>query len=276
MDEERKKARFKFSVASSVNPARNEPVLLTDELIENVRLAAEIGYPALEIHVQNPETVNVEELKATCKKYNIKISGIATGLAYAKEGLCLIHEDEKIQREAVERLKRFVDLAARIDSCLLIGRLKGDIKDMEEYDRWEAVLAENLRQAADYAKKKGVTLMLEAINRYESNYMNKAGEIADFIRRYELPATKVLVDVFHMNIEEASIEDSIRKNIDALGYFHIADSNRMYPGAGHVELKPVFDALADLGYEGYVSLECLRIPDGITAAREGLKYLLEV
>ena len=47
MDEERKKARFKFSVASSVNPARNEPVLLTDELIENVRLAAEIGYPAL-------------------------------------------------------------------------------------------------------------------------------------------------------------------------------------------------------------------------------------
>ena len=53
MDEERKKARFKFSVASSVNPARNEPVLLTDELIENVRLAAEIGYPALEIHVQN-------------------------------------------------------------------------------------------------------------------------------------------------------------------------------------------------------------------------------
>ena len=46
--------------------------------------------------------------------------------------------------------------------------------------------------------------------------------------------------------------------------------------AGHVELKPVFDALADLGYEGYVSLECLRIPDGITAAREGLKYLLEV
>lgn len=50
----------------------------------------------------------------------------------------------------------------------------------------------------------------------------------------------------------------------------------MYPGAGHVELKPVFDALADLGYEGYVSLECLRIPDGITAAREGLKYLLEV
>ena len=53
--------------------------------------------------------------------------------------------------------------------------------------------------------------MLEAINRYESNYMNKAGEIADFIRRYELPATKVLMDVFHMNIEEASIEDSIRK-----------------------------------------------------------------
>ena len=61
---------------------------------------------------------------------------------------------------------------------------------------------------------------------------------------------------------------------DALGYFHIADSNRMYPGAGHVDLEEVLDTLESLGYEGYVSLECLRIPDGITAAREGLEYLL--
>lgn len=274
MDVERKKARFKFSVASSVNPARSEPVLLTDELIENVRQAAEIGYPALEIHVQNPETVNVEKLKATCEKYHIKISGIATGLAYAKEGLCLIHEDEGVQKKAVERLERFVDLAAELDSSLLIGRLKGDISDMEEYDRWEKVLAANLRRAAEYAANKGVTLMLEAINRYESNYMNKVGEIAEFIRRYELPSTKVLMDVFHMNIEEASIADSIRENYDALGYFHIADSNRMYPGAGHVDLEEVLGTLESLGYEGYVSLECLRIPDGITAAREGLEYLL--
>ena len=85
MDEERKKARFKFSVASSVNPARNEPVLLTDELIENVRLAAEIGYPALEIHVQNPETVNVEELKATCKNTTSKSPGSRLGLHTQKK-----------------------------------------------------------------------------------------------------------------------------------------------------------------------------------------------
>ena len=73
-----------------------------------------------------------------------------------KEGLCLIHEDEKIQREAVERLKRFVDLAARIDeTCLLIGASERRYQDMEEYDRWEAVLARESRGRRQITQRKG-------------------------------------------------------------------------------------------------------------------------
>ncbi|MCB6201916.1 sugar phosphate isomerase/epimerase family protein [Extibacter muris] len=265
--------RFRFSVASAVNPGVNEPVLLTEGFVENIREAARMGYEGIEIHVQDPDAVDAEQIRRACQENHMNISGIATGLAYAKEGLCLIHEDERIRKKAVERLKRFADMAARLGTVLLIGRLKGDIPDTKNYTYYEQMLAEGLAEAAHYAASKGVWIMLEAINRYESNYMNRAKEIADFIKRYSIPATKVLMDVFHMNIEEASVTDALRDNFGELGYFHIADSNRMYPGAGHAPLKDILKTLLDYGYSGYVSLECLRIPDGRTAALEGIKYL---
>ncbi|BDF34990.1 hypothetical protein CE91St62_30530 [Lachnospiraceae bacterium] len=267
--------QFRLSVASAVRPGEKEPVLLTEDFVENIKEAAAMGYEGIEIHVQDPEAVDIEQIRLACQENHIDISGIATGLAYANEGLCLIHEDERIRKKAVERLKRFADMAARLGTVLLIGRLKGDIPHMENYVYYEQMLAGGLTEAAQYASSKGVWIMLEAINRYESNYMNRAGEIADFIRRYHIPSVKVLMDVFHMNIEEVSVTESIRENFGALGYFHIADSNRMYPGAGHAPLAEVLRVLQDLGYCGYVSLECMRIPDGRTAALEGIKYVTD-
>jgi len=268
----KEKIKFQISIASSTNGSRSEPALLTNTLVQNVFQAAQLGYQALEIHIQNPAMTDIKELNAACRKSKIKISGIATGLSYAKEGLNLIDDDNKIRKKAVERLKDFADLAAELDSTILIGRMKGDIDNLEKYDYYERVLADSLNSVAEYAAKSNVLLMLEAINRYESNYMNKTAQVADFIRQYNIPATKVLMDVFHMNIEEVSIADSLRKNFSDLGYFHIADSNRMYPGAGHVDFKPIFDVLLELGYQGFVSLECLREPDGETAAKEGIRF----
>ena len=265
--------KLKFSIAAAEKVSAKEPVLLTGEFTQSIARAKNMGYSAMEIHVQNPSMVNIDRLKEKCRSENMSISGIATGLAYANEGLCLIHADAEIRRKTVERLKSFVDFAHELNSVLLIGRMKGDINDMSRYDELEKVLAENLGEAAEYAESRNVRFMLEAINRYESNYMNKAGEIADFIRRYEIPATRVLMDVFHMNIEEASICDSIRKNFDMLGYFHVADSNRMYPGAGHAALEEIFNTLIELGYDGYVSLECLRHPDSDTAANKGIDFM---
>jgi len=83
----------------------------------------------------------------------------------------------------------------------------------------------------------------------------------------------LLLDTFHMNIEEAVIEESVRTARDRIFHFHVADSNRWYPGAGHLDFRSVLAALYDTGYSGYVSGEFMPLPDADTAAQRSITFL---
>jgi len=83
----------------------------------------------------------------------------------------------------------------------------------------------------------------------------------------------LLLDTFHMNIEEPSIEESIRQAGNRIFHFHVADSNRWYPGAGHLDFRSILSTLKDIGYQGFVSGEFLPKPDAETAARKAIEYL---
>lgn len=264
---------FHTSIAACCVPSAKDPVLLAGAYEQSLVTAKKLGYEAIEIHVGDPKKIDLASLKAALKQTDMKISGIATGIAYADEGLCLIHPDAAVRAAAVQRLREFCTFAAELDSVLLIGRMKGDINDMSRYEQYEQILADGLGQVAQYAQSVGTAFELEAINRYESNYMSRVGQIGDFIRKYRLPATRILMDIFHMNIEEADICASIRSEYALLGYFHIADSNRLYPGQGHTDIGAALSTLTQLGYDGYVSLECLPKPDGITAATRAMDYI---
>lgn len=121
-----------------------------------------------------------------------------------------------------------------------------------------------------YAKEKGVKIFIEAINRYEINTMNTAGDVVDLIDEYELTNTFVHLDTFHMNIEEVNIAKAIELCGDKLGYIHFADSNRSYPGAGHIDFSKVIKALHHINYKGCISVECLPLPDRLHAAQNAL------
>jgi sugar phosphate isomerase/epimerase len=83
----------------------------------------------------------------------------------------------------------------------------------------------------------------------------------------------LLLDTFHMNIEEPSIEESIRICGDRIFHFHVADSNRWYPGAGHLDFGSILGTLYSLGYEGFVSGEFMPLPDADTSAEHGITHL---
>ena len=102
---------------------------------------------------------------------------------------------------------------------------------------------------------------------------NTAEETLAFINTYGLSNTYVHLDTFHMNIEEADMAKSIRSCGDKLGYIHFADSNRLYPGAGHIDFAPVMKALAETAYAGSLSVECIPLPDSRTAALMGIKAM---
>jgi len=111
-------------------------------------------------------------------------------------------------------------------------------------------------------------LLLEPLNRYETNLLNNVADSLDLLRKLRAQNVKLLCDLFHMNLEEANIADALRLTGPKLGHLHFADSNRRAIGFGHTDLAPVAQALRDIGYAGCVSGEVLPLPDSETAAKQ--------
>jgi 5-keto-L-gluconate epimerase len=134
-------------------------------------------------------------------------------------------------------------------------------------------LVEALRTCARFAADHGVRLALEPINRYETDLVNTINQGMALIERVGADSLGLLPDTFHMNIEEASIEKSLRRAASQIFHFHVADSNRWYPGAGHLDFSHILSILKDINYPGWVSAETLPHPDTMTAAEQGLAHL---
>ncbi len=99
-------------------------------------------------------------------------------------------------------------------------------------------------------------LFLEPLNRYEASFLNRVEQAVDLARRVGQPRVAALADLFHMNIEEASLAAPLRAAGATLGHVHVADNNRLQPGAGCLDFGAPFAALKAIGYGGYLGIEC--------------------
>jgi len=204
--------------------------------------------------------VDLAALKAGLDARGLLCSTISTGQAYGLEGISLSGEDAALRERAVIRVKEHIDAAAYLGSHVTVGLLRGR-GDARAKTAGLARLRESLAACAEHARAKGVTLLLEPINRYESCLLNSAEEAAAFLDEGGgLSDLRVLWDVFHANIEDASFERALDAIGDKLGYVHLADSNRAFPGQGHTDFDAVFRLLEKAGYAGFVSFECLNRP----------------
>jgi sugar phosphate isomerase/epimerase len=137
----------------------------------------------------------------------------------------------------------------------------------------ELLLAQ-LRELAPNADAAGVKLFLEPLNRYEAYIVNRIEQGAA-IARLVGPQVATMADLFHMGIEEADLPASIRANAEHIVYVHVADSNRLQPGRGHLDFQPSFAALKEIGYDGYLGIECRVDGPYDDAIRESVAFLRE-
>lgn len=255
--------KLSATLSAELNPS--SPVIMAGNPKERIALASRLGYDSVELHWSNPADIPLAEIAAACEASNMAISAFATGRAYVQEGLSLTHEDKENREAAIQRLKDFVDAASPYQATVIIGCIRGNLKSEEARKPTLELLAYSTRIIAEYAQECGVGIVFEAINRYENNYLNTAQETAEFIQANHLPNTKILLDTFHMNIEDSDMSKAILDCGDLLGYIHIADSNRHYAGAGHINLKEIIKSLKAAGYQGCLSAECLPLPNSEAA-----------
>jgi len=118
------------------------------------------------------------------------------------------------------------------------------------------VLLDSLNKLDLLAKETGSTLFLEPLNRYEDHMINRLEQAATLITEGRFAHVKILADFFHMNMEEARIADSIVAAGNLIGHVHLADSNRLLPGQGHIDFEAGFNALQKIRFTQFMSIEC--------------------
>ena len=164
-----------------------------------------------------------------------------------------------IRQKAVGRLKEAVDCAHALGSRVICGPFHSAFAtftnrrppENDEY-KWSA---EVLRAAGEYAAQANIVLAVEALNRFECYLCNTMEQLTDLVERADHPNVRAMFDTHHANIEEKKLADAIRKISPVLAHVHISENDRGTPGDGHIPWDETFSTLAEIGYQGWLTIE---------------------
>ncbi|HHV94475.1 MAG TPA: sugar phosphate isomerase/epimerase [Firmicutes bacterium] len=248
-------------------------VVFRDKLEVSIEKAARLGYDGIELALLDRSQVDIGAIKTLLSEYNLELPVVSTGQIYGQSGLCFTDPDEGRRGRAIAQFKGLMEVAAEFGAMINIGRVRGPYFASISKQEAEDNFLRAMEELAQLGQRLGVGILLEPVNRYEIDFVNSCAQGAEILDRLGYDNVKLMPDLFHMNIEEPSIEGSLRKYIDYIGYIHFADSNRHAPGRGHLDFESIFAALAALHYDGFISVEILPYPDPDTAAKEAVEYL---
>jgi D-psicose/D-tagatose/L-ribulose 3-epimerase len=231
--------------------------LTTEELEVLAPKIAKMGFNHIEIPIDDPKTLDFKKCGEIINKAGIFSISCCVAMSPDRD---LIDPDPLVRQNGVEYVKASIDGLALVGGKNLVGPFYSAVgrtwqQSAEEREHDMQILVAILKDLADYAGKKGIFLGVEPINRFETSFINTADQVIELVDRVNHPSCKVMLDTFHMNIEENSMGDAIRKVGSRLVQVHSNENNRGTPGAGHVPWKEVAQALKDIKFDGVFVIE---------------------
>jgi sugar phosphate isomerase/epimerase len=264
---------MKTAIVLSTHATSFSGVAFKGDFQANVLKIADLGYDGVELAIRDPALIDADALLDVVGAHGLEVPAIGTGQAWGEEGLSYTDPDEDVREAAIERTCAHIPFAARTGAAIIIGLLRGIVKPGVDGSQAYAWLVDALRRCSAAAAPHGVRLALEPINRYETTLINDIHQCLALIDAVGAPNFGVLPDTFHMNIEEPSIAESLRRGGPRIYHVHLADSNRWYPGAGHIDFGAVVRTLDEIGYTGTLSVEAMPMPDADTCAIRSMETL---
>ncbi len=228
----------------------------TEELAALAPKVKQMGFDILEIPIES-----TFDLDYAAGAQILKDNGLlGTMCAAMGPDRDLIHEDGKIRENGMNYIRHCVDAAQTMGITNIVGPIYSSVgrvwqQPADERARDLDLLVKNLKELSAYAVDKGVVLCIEPLNRFETSFINLASQAVEVIDRVDSPACKIMLDTFHMNIEEKSLGDAIRLAGSRMVHFHACENDRGAPGSGNVTWDAVAQALRDIHYEGPVVIE---------------------
>ncbi|NJN82308.1 MAG: sugar phosphate isomerase/epimerase [Caldilineaceae bacterium] len=228
------------------NWMRAEPIEVT------IRRLAKYGYKSIEISGE-PEIYDTKAVGALLREHGLKCWG---SVSLMFEGRDLIHADEAVRANSVKYINDCITMVKELDGyeMTIVPSQVGKVAAMDTPEQEWAWAVEGLREVYGHAERAGVRMALEPLNRFETNFINRADQ-AVLLAQEVGPNCGVCIDTFHLNIEEVNMFDAIRASKERLVDFHVADNNRMACGMGALDWPRIIGTLKEIGYDGAITVE---------------------
>lgn len=217
---------------------------------------ARMGFDLIEVGIERTTDLDYVRAAAIAKANGLAMS-VCAAMGPDRD---LIHPEAAIRASGMEYLRHCIDAAQTLGAANVCGPLYSAVGRTwqatdDERKRDVDLLVRQLGELAAYAGERGVWLGIEPLNRFETSFINLASQAIEVADRVDHPACGVMLDTFHMNIEERSIGDAIRAAGKRMKHLHACENDRGAPGSGHVPWDEVAQACRDIGFTGPFVIE---------------------
>ncbi len=234
---------------------------------------AKLGYEGVELMTLNPKELDWKEVKSLLDKYNLIAALVCTGEIYGQLKLSYTDPEEKIRKEAIRRTKEIIDFAGYLGADINIGRIRGQYsRELEKHETWN-LAKEAFKEISIYAQEKNVRIALETVTIMQTNFINTLEEGLKMVKDVDEENFRLMMDVFHLNLEEKNVYEAIKKYQPYNIHVHLADNNRRYPGHCGLDFDKIIKTFKECGYNGNFCTEIFQIPNQEIAAKESIKHL---
>jgi len=219
-------------------------------------------YDAIELMVEDPETLDLDAVKSYMDQYSMPVSSICTkmtGAADAAHKRNLIDEDPEIRKNTLDYLKACMTIGEQLGAKLVLSVPSGVANVTDGWsEETQARCVDSLLELGDHANETGsIVFAIEPINRYENSFLQRGEQALQLLEKANHPRIKMMLDFFHCNIEESNNGDAIRAAGKNLVHCHVADSNRKSTGRGMTDWFGILRALKDIDFNGSMACEPL-------------------
>ncbi len=214
------------------------------------------GFDGVEIAVENPADIDPLFVKAQLDRHGLACTSVCACFPPSRD----LRGTKAQQQATIIYMRQLVDIADELGTDIIMGPLysatgRSEAVPVPEYRRQWRTVRNHLKTICDHAGAHGKVICMEPLNRFESDFLNTVEQGLQMIREVDSPALKLLLDTFHMNIEEKHPADAVRRAGRHVGHVHASASDRGTPGNDHVDWPGIAGALKDIGYSGAVVIE---------------------
>jgi D-psicose/D-tagatose/L-ribulose 3-epimerase len=217
---------------------------------------AEMGFDVVEIAVEDPSLIDIVKVKEALQCYNLKAL-ICGAFGPTKD---LTHEDTAIHQNCFSYIEACLEFCTELNTGFFGGPMYSAVgkarmlSSAQRKREWDLAV-KNLRVVCDMAQSRGLQIALEPLNRFESDLINNVDDVSRLIADINHPAAQIMLDSFHMNIEERDVEASLMAAGDKLIHLQVSENYRGTPGTGQTRWDAYKRGLEAINYTGAISIE---------------------